>query len=60
MTRDPAHENPKLPPWLRDVQLPPRPVDAPAPSQATETDNWMDRLRAPTPAADSESIPDWL
>jgi len=53
VTRDPSDENSNLPPWLRDVPLPPRPraVDErPVPSAAAPPAN---------PPAD-EGLPEWL
>ncbi|MEO7912728.1 MAG: hypothetical protein ABIV47_24010 [Roseiflexaceae bacterium] len=56
MTRDPSDENKNLPPWLRDVPLPPRPrgADEPAALAASSAPP------APAGPPSSASLPDWL
>ncbi len=56
MTRDPSDEHKNLPPWLRDVPLPPRPrgADEPAASAAPSAPI------VPVGPPSSASLPDWL
>jgi len=56
VTRDSSDENKNLPPWLRDVPLPPRPrsMDEPAASAASSAPP------APTGPPSSVSLPNWL
>ena len=56
MTRDPSDENNNLPPWLRDVPLPPRPRGADDPPLRPQQAR---RLRRPDPPS-SAGLPDWL
>ena len=56
MTRDPSDENKNLPPWLRDVPLPPRPRSADESAAATASSASTIPVGPPS----STSLPDWL
>ncbi|HJZ49159.1 MAG TPA: hypothetical protein VKE41_18405, partial [Roseiflexaceae bacterium] len=55
MTRDPTNENTNLPPWLRDVPLPPRPRGAQERAGADTSGS-----AAPASPPPNESLPGWL
>ena len=56
MTRDPSDENSNLPPWLRDVPLPPRPRGAGDLAAAAAAS----APPAPADPPSSAGLPDWL